>query len=83
MNDILGVEVVDGGQDSEKQLLRQVLRVHALLHDAVEQIAAAYEVHHQVHGLLGLELFTKGVGGCRVGGEESTAYAIDEAVAKR
>lgn len=54
MNDVLRVEVVYGRQDSKQELLRQVFRVHTLLHDAVEQIAAAHEVHHKIHRLLSL-----------------------------
>lgn len=54
MNNVLGVEVVNGGQDSKQQLLRQVFRVNTLLHDAVEQVTAAHEVHHKVYSLLSL-----------------------------
>ena len=55
VHDVLRMEVVHRREDSKQQLLGEILRVHALLHDAVEQIAAAHEVHHQVYRLVRLD----------------------------
>lgn len=54
MDDVIRVKIVDGGEHSEQELLRQIFRVDAFLNDAVKQISAAHEIHHYIHCLFSL-----------------------------
>lgn len=48
------MQVLDRGQNPKQQFLGKILGIQSLLHNAVEQVTPAHEVHHQIHRLVRL-----------------------------